>query len=158
MFYSLVNTQISQTDQNSEKYADVIRLLVSDQTNKSLLEEIKETLENTPELQSETSELTELEIRQANVTNFIYAMQRFELMSMKVLDHLDELAKRSDSVENMNDVFYYDLLSRSWTKFVEETHKILTKNGMSNRSEFGEILNIDLHARCGNDDKKDLED
>jgi hypothetical protein len=141
LFYSLIGTQISQTEQNAEKYADTIKLLVSNQTNKSLLEEIQETLENAPELQKEKPELTELEIRQANVTNFIYAMQRFELISIKVLDHLDELAKRSDSVENMNNVFYYDLLSRSWSKFMKETHTLLTKNGMSNRSAFGTIMN-----------------
>ena len=141
MFYSLVTTQLSQTEQNAEKYADTIKLLVSDQTNKSLLEEIKETLQNAPELQKEKSELTELEIRQQNVENFIYAVQRFELITMKVLDHLDVLGKRSDSVQTMNDVFYYDLLSRNWSKFIEEAHELLTDNGMSDDSAFGIILN-----------------
>lgn len=141
MFYSLVTTQISQTEQNAEKYADTIKLLVSDQTNKSLLEEIKETLQNTPELQKGKSELTELEIRQQNVENFIYAIQRFELITMKVLDHLDVLGKRSDSVQTMNDVFYYDLLSRNWSKFIEQAHELLTDNGMSDDSTFGIILN-----------------
>lgn len=142
LYYNLVRTQIRETKENAEKYADPIKVLVSDQTHMSLLEEIQKTLENTPELQrGDVSTLSDVEIREQNVKNFVYAMQRFQIMTMKVLDHLDELGKRSDSVQTMNDVFYYDLLSRNWSKFIEETHELLTANGMSNNSSFGQIMN-----------------
>jgi hypothetical protein len=143
LYYSLVNSQINQmSEKRGTNYADAKNILVNDQTRLPLLQEIKSTLENTAELRKQGKDImTPEEMRKANVDNFVHAMLRLEIMTQKTSDHLDKLIKQGDTSEVMRNLFYYDLLSRNWNKFIDEVQNILhVENGVREESELGKVI------------------
>jgi len=140
-YYQLINQQIRQVSQG-EKYSQARQVLVNEDTQRGLLQEIKRTLENTADLtKNKETILNDLEAREKNAKNFIESIVRFDIMTRNISNHLDDLLKAGgDSVETMNNVFYYDLLIRNWNKFIDETNERLFDNGMDPASELGSRL------------------
>jgi hypothetical protein len=145
LFYKLGNSQNNQmSDAKGTNYVDAKNVLINDQTRIPLIEEINATLAATPELRKEgVDRMTPQEIRKGNVENFVHAMKRLEIMTQKTVDHLDKLATQGDSPEVMRNLFYYDLLSRNWTKFIKEVQqKLFVDNNLRQESEFGKDISI----------------
>lgn len=145
LFYKLGNSQDNQmSEAKGNNYVDAKKILISDQTGLPLIKEITATLAATPELRKEgVDRMTPQEIRKGNVENFVHAMKRLEIMTQKTVDHLDYLITQGDSPEVMRNLFYYDLLSRNWTKFIKEVQqKLFVDNNLRQESEFGKDISI----------------
>jgi hypothetical protein len=139
-FYELVSNQIRQVMRN-KNYSEARQILINEETKKGLLQEIKSTLEVTPEINEKLRELLdEQDIRKRNVKNFVHSVNRLEILAKAVLSHMQELSKKGDGVEVMNSIFYYDLLVRNWDKFLKETKIRLFDNGLDPDSSFGEMI------------------
>lgn len=139
-FYQLTSRQIFQVMKN-KNYAEAKTILVNEETKKGLLQEIKATLESTAEIDEKLKDLLdEQQIREKNVKNFVHSINRLDILTSAVLNHMRELVKKEDNQEILNSVFYYDLLVRNWSKFIEETNQRLFDAGMDEKSELGKML------------------
>lgn len=139
-YYDLVKRQINQIQKN-KNYSEARKLLINDQTKRGLLQEIKGTLETTPQINEKLKDLlSDADIRNKNASNLVHSIMRLDILTKKVAEHMKELAKKPDSVEVMGNIFYYDLLVRNWDKFIKETNVRLFDAGMDPASELGKIL------------------
>jgi hypothetical protein len=138
-FYQLVRTQLGQL--SGANYKDVRKILTNDQTKKGLLQEIKSTLEVTPQINEKINELlAEADRREKNAKNLVHALMRFDILTKKVLDHLTNLENAGDSQEVMKSLFYYDLLVRNWGKFTAEISEQLFNAGLNEDSQLGKVI------------------
>jgi uncharacterized protein YoxC len=139
-FYQLTTRQIFQVMKN-KNYAEARKILINEETQKGLLQEIKATLESTAEIDEKIKELLDdIQIREKNAKNFVHSINRLDILTSAVADHMRELIKKEDNQEVLNSVFYYDLLVRNWSKFIEETNQRLFDAGMDEKSELGKML------------------
>jgi hypothetical protein len=139
-YYDLIKRQINQVF-NNKNYAEARKVLIDEETGGGLLREIKKTLETTPEINERLKDiLNSLDKREKNAKNLVHALMRFDILTQKISSHLNEVVKNPDSKEVLNNVFYYDLLVRNWSKFIQETNERLIDGGMDPASALGKTL------------------
>lgn len=137
-FYDVVTNHIRRIKEN-KNYSEAKKFLV-DETGRGQLQELKSTLENT-EINEELEKIFDkLVIRQKTTQNFVHSILRLDKMAVSISSHIDQLAAQGQSKDVISNLFYYDLLLRNWSNFIDETNNRLAANGLPTNSEFGRLV------------------
>ena len=135
-FYDVVTNHIRRIKEN-KNYSEARKFLV-DETGRGQLQELKSTLDNT-EINEELQKIFDkFTIRQKTTQNFVHSILRLDKMT--VSSHIDKLATQGQSKDVISNLFYYDLLLRNWSDFIDETNNRLAANGLPTNSEFGRLV------------------
>ena len=150
-FYSVVSSQIRRIKENGN-YSEARKFLVDEATKRGDLQELKDTLSNA-DIDKLLDEMYEdIQAREKAVQSFVHAMLHLNKITDKIYNHLQELATKGDSQDIIKDVFYYDLLLRNWSTFIDETINGLNDAGLSPNTDFSRLASgvkhtIDQSAR-----------
>lgn len=137
-FYDIVTNHIRRI-QSNKNYSEAKKFLV-DETGRGQLQEIKSTLDNT-EINEELRRIfDDYTIRQKTTQNFVHSILRLDKIVSSMSNHINELATKGESKEVISNLFYYDLLLRNWTKFIDESADRLAESGLPTNSEFARII------------------
>lgn len=137
-FYSVVNSQIRRIKENGN-YTEARKFLIDEATKRGELQELKETLSNA-DIDKLLDEMYEdVQAREKAVQSFVHAMLRLNKITDKIYNHIQELSTKGDSQDIIKDVFYYDLLMRNWSKFIDETIDGLSDAGLAPNTDFSRL-------------------
>ena len=137
-FYSVVSSQIRRIKENGN-YAETRKFLIDENTKRGNLQEIKDTLSNA-DLDKLLDDMYEdVQAREKAVQSFIHAMLHLDKTINKIYNHIQELSTKGDSQDVIRDIFYYDLLMRNWSTFIDETIDGLTDAGLSPNTDFSKL-------------------
>lgn len=150
-FYSVVSSQIRRIKENGN-YSEARKFLVDEATKRGDLQELKDTLSNADIDKLLDSMYEDVQAREKTVQSFVHAMLHLNKITDKIYNHLQELATKGDSQDIIKDIFYYDLLLRNWSTFIDETINGLTDSGLSPNTDFSRLAagvkyNVDQSAR-----------
>ena len=137
-FYDIVTNHIRRIQQN-KNYSEARKFLV-DETGRGQLQELKSTLDNTEINEQLKSIFDEYTLRQKTTKNFVHSILRLDKMAISISNHIDVLATQGETKEVISNLFYYDLLLRNWSNFIDETNNRLAANGLPTNSEFGRLV------------------
>lgn len=137
-FYDLVSNHIRRIREN-KNYSEARKFLVDD-TGRGQLQELQSTLQNS-EIDEKLSEiLDDVELRKKTTQSFVHSILRLDKLTSSIFNHVNELAKQGDSKEIIANIFYYDLLMRNWSKFIDESVNRLSDAGLPANSELGRVI------------------
>jgi hypothetical protein len=150
-FYSVVSSQIRRIKENGN-YSEARKFLVDEATKRGDLQELKDTLSNADIDKLLDDMYEDVQAREKAVQSFVHAMLHLNKITDKIYNHLQELATKGDSQDIIKDVFYYDLLMRNWSTFIDETINGLSDAGLSPNTDFSRLASgvkhtIDQSAR-----------
>jgi len=137
-FYSVVSSQIRRIKENAN-YSEARKFLVDEATKRGELQELKETLSNNDIDKLLDDMYDDVQAREKMVQSFVHAMLRLDKVAAKIYNHIQELATKGDSQDTIKDIFYYDLLMRNWSKFIDETLNGLNDAGLSPNTDFSKL-------------------
>lgn len=141
VFYESLRRSIRKI-QKDKNLSDAKKLLLGEETDPGILRDIVNTLRFTPEInRSLENYLTDIEAKQRNVTNLIYSLDKFKIMSTKISDHMDELLKLDTTPEVMASVAHYDTLLREWQPIIEGMNKRMMDAGVDPDSDLAKFTN-----------------
>ena len=137
-FYSVVSSQIRRIRENGN-YSETRKFLVDEYTKRGDLQELKDTLSNS-DLDKLLDEMyDDVQAREKAVQSFVHATHQLNKITNKIYTHIQELATKGDSQEVIKDIFYYDLLMKNWSTFIDETINGLSDAGLSPNTDFSRL-------------------
>ena len=80
----------------------------------------------------------QIERRVKALTNTLFTL---EDVSMKIREHVKEVASRPDVQDNVNQISYYNKFIKHWMEFIETFNSVLNDNGVDARSSIQNVTN-----------------
>lgn len=137
-FYSVVSSQIRRIKENGN-YNEARKFLVDEYTKRGDLQELKDTL-SSADIDKLLDEMYEdVQAREKAVQSFVHATHQLDKVTNKIYNHIQELATKDDSQTVIKDIFYYDLLMRNWSTFIDQTIDGLSDAGLPPNSDFSKL-------------------
>jgi hypothetical protein len=137
-FYSVVSSQIRRIKENGN-YSEARKFLVDEYTRRGDLQELKDTLSNADIDKLLDDMYEDVQAREKAVQSFVHATHQLDRVTNKIYNHIQELATKGDSQNVIKDIFYYDLLMRNWSTFIDETINGLSDAGLSPNTDFSKL-------------------
>jgi len=140
-FFDMVMSQI-QTVQGNKNYKEMAEIL-ADEFDRGDLQEIRSNLSAyQTTLDNKMAKLrSDVEFTRNHLEAFVNSLFRLDQMARKVHEHIVEVSKNPDNLDNLNKVYYYNRLITYWKKFIEETKDIVTQEGMPVDAPGFQLLN-----------------
>jgi hypothetical protein len=127
-FYDVITNHLNRIYKNNH-YED-LRKLSQNQAGRSQFATMKDLLVYAQKVK-DTKE---------KARNLAHTMLQIEILTQKILEHVQELNKLPESQETLNTLTYYGYILSDWANFIDKTNTELRKDGVSVRSEVADTL------------------
>lgn len=134
--YTIASKHIKNLLENKEY--DELANLLTDQFKRGDLEQLKGDLSKYQTVigNAATKTLKDMEYQTQQSTALVNTLYRLDNMMVKILAHMEDIAKRPDDMINLNKAYYYNQLIGQWQGFIEQATEVLNdpENKIPNRS------------------------